>query len=269
MFYNDINPVFLDVGPFSIRYYGLIFALGIVVSFLMLRHLAQKRQLPLGSRDFDEFLLFSTLGVVIGARLGSVLSSLGYYLDNPAQIIAVWNGGMAFHGGFLGLVAVGFFFASKKKISFYDIADLVVIPASLALALGRIANFINGEFYGTVTGLPWGVKFAGVDGFRHPVQLYEAVKNILIFAVLWQLKDKKLPKGFLFWAFVFMYGIIRFFLEFLKEVPEFAFSLTWGQVWCIPMVVVGGCMLWRIVVSKHESLKAVERPAFPDANEKS
>src|SRR3989338_2747179 len=246
MFYNNINPVFLNIGPFSIRYYGLIFALGLAVSFFMLRRLAQKMQLPLGIRDFDELLLFSTLGVVIGARLGSVLSSLGYYIDNPVQVFAVWNGGMAFHGGFIGLVAVGFFFARRKKISFYDISDVAVIPVSLALAFGRIANFINGEFYGTVTSLPWGVKFAGVDGFRHPVQIYEALKNFIIFAVLWQLKDKKLPKGFLFWAFVFMYGFIRFFLEFLKEVPTFAFGLTWGQFWCIPMVLVGGYMLWKL-----------------------
>ena len=250
MFYNNIDPVFLHIGPFYIRYYGLIFALGLFFSFMILRSLARKRQLPLTNRDFDELLLLISLGVVVGARLGAVLSNLSYYASNPSQIIAVWNGGMAFHGGFAGLVLVGYFFAKKKKISFYDLADIAVIPAALALAFGRVANFINGEFYGAVTSLPWGVKFQGVDGFRHPVQIYEAIKNFLIFAVLWQLRNKALPKGFLFWLFVFLYGAIRFPLEYLKVVPKFAFGLTWGQVWCIPMVIVGAFMLWKIFSHK-------------------
>lgn len=252
MFYNNIDPVFLHIGPFYIRYYGLIFALGLLVSFLIIRYLARKRQLPLGSRDFDELLLFSALGLVVGARLAHVISSLSYYLSNPFQIIAVWNGGMAFHGGFIGLVIVGYFFARRKKISFYDLADLAVIPATIALAFGRVANFINGEFYGTPTSLPWGVKFANVDGFRHPVQIYEAIKNLFIFVVLWQLHRQqkwKLPKGFLFWAFVLLYGAIRFFLEFLKVVPTFAFGLTWGQFWSIPMIALGGYMLWKLYIN--------------------
>lgn len=255
MFYNNINPVFAEIGPFSIRYYGIIFAAGILVSFLILRHLAKKRQLPLSNKDFDELLLLSTVAAVVGARLGHVISSFGYYLDNPAQIVAVWNGGMAFHGGFLGLVIAGYYFARKKKLSFYDIADIAVIPAALALALGRVANFINGEFYGTPTSLPWGVKFGSINYFRHPVQIYEAIKNFVIFVVLWQLRNKKLPKGTLFWTFVFLYGSIRFLLEFLKVVPTYAFGLKWGQFWSIPMVALGGYMLWKLC-SKRESLKA-------------
>ena len=184
MFYHNISPVLVEIGPFSIRYYGLIFALGLLVSFLIIRHLAKKRQLPLSSKDFDELLLIGTVAVVVGARLGHVISSLGYYIDNPSQIVAVWNGGMAFHGGFVGLLIAGYLFAKRKKLAFYEIADIVVIPAALALAFGRIANFINGEFYGTPTSLPWGVKFQGVEGFRHPVQIYEAIKNFFIFVVL-------------------------------------------------------------------------------------
>ena len=108
---------------------------------------------------------------------------------------------MAFHGGLAGLVIAGLLFSRKKGISFYSVADLTVIPAALGLALGRIANFINGEFYGTPTSLPWGVKFPSVEGFRHPVQLYESLKNVLIFSVLWSLKDRSLPPGTLFWLF--------------------------------------------------------------------
>ncbi len=258
MFYHNISPVLVEIGPLSIRYYGLIFALGLLVSFLIIRHLARKRQLPLGSRDFDELLILGTVAVVVGARLGHVISSWGYYSSNPVQIIAVWNGGMAFHGGFIGLVVAGYLFAKKKKLAFYDIADIAVIPVALALAFGRIANFINGEFYGTPTGLPWGVKFQSVEGFRHPVQIYEAIKNFFIFVVLWQLQQQrkwKLPKGTLFWAFVFLYGSIRFFLEFVKVVPDYAFGLTWGQFWSIPMAVVGGYMLWKLLKPKREDLK--------------
>ena len=248
MFYHSIDPVLFEFGPFAVRYYGIIFAAGILLSFLIIRHLAVKRKLPLSSRDFDVLLLGGTFFVVAGARLGSVISAWEYYAANPSQIIAVWNGGLAFHGGLLGLVIFGWWFARSRKINFYDLADIAVIPITLALALGRIANFINGEFYGAVTSLPWGVKFQGVEGFRHPVQIYESIKNILIFAVLWQLQKKSLPKGTIFWAFVFLYGSMRFVLEFIKEVPQFAIGLTWGQFWSIPMFVVGGFMLWKLLL---------------------
>ena len=268
MFYYSPDPVLVEIGPFAIRYYGIIFALGIFFSFLAIRHLAKKRKLPLTGKDFDGLLLVGTVAVIVGARLGHVISSPGYYLSFPGQIIAVWNGGMAFHGGFIGLVIAGYLFAKKKKIPFYDLADIAVIPAALALAFGRIANFINGEFYGTPTNLPWGVKFQGVEGFRHPVQIYESIKNFAIFAVLWQLRNRRLPKGTLFWLFVFLYGSMRFVLEFIKDVPDYVFGLTWGQLWSIPMVVVGGYMLWKLLklssqnsFSKNEDLKTL--PAKP------
>ena len=259
MFYYNINPVLAQFGPFTIRYYGLIFAMGLLFSFLAIRHLARKRKLPLSSKDFDELLLVGTVAVLVGGRLGHVISSFGYYINNPGQVVAVWNGGMAFHGGFIGLVIAGWWFAKRKKIPFYDLADIAVIPVALALAFGRIANFINGEFYGTPTSLPWGVKFGPIDSFRHPVQIYESIKNLFIFVVLWLLHGKKLPKGFLFWLFVFLYGAIRFPLEFLKDasqVPRLAFGLTWGQLWCIPMVLVGGFMLWKLLgLPKRQNLK--------------
>lgn len=258
MFYYSADPVLVEIGPFSIRYYGLIFALGLLTSFLIIRYLAKKRRLPLSGKDFDELFLVGAIAVLVGARLGHVISSLGYYLSFPSQIIAVWNGGMAFHGGFIGLLVAGWWFANRKKILFYDLADIAVIPVALALAFGRVANFLNGEFYGTPTNLPWGVKFGNVPEFRHPVQIYESIKNFAIFAVLWQLQRQqkwKLPKGTLFWSFVFLYGSIRFFLEFVKFVPDYAFGLSWGQFWSIPMAVVGGCML-TLQLMESESLKA-------------
>jgi phosphatidylglycerol---prolipoprotein diacylglyceryl transferase len=246
MFVHNINPVFVSFGPFHIRYYGLIFVFGIFLSYFIFKYLAKKRKLPLSNKDFDDFLLYGVVGTVVGARLGSVISEFSYYAADPLKVFAVWNGGMAFHGGLIGMVIAGYLYSKRKKVSFYDVADLVVIPAALALAFGRIANFINGEFYGTLTNLPWGVKFQGVEGFRHPVQLYESAKNLFIFAFLWVVKDKSLQKGALFWLFITMYGGLRFMLEFYKDLPPLVFSLTWGQVWSLPMLVIGGVMLFKM-----------------------
>lgn len=246
MFYHNIDPVLASIGPLRIHYYGIIFVLGILVAYFLFRHLARKRQLPLSGKDFDDYIIYCTIGVMLGSRIGSVLSELPYYLSNPFKVFAFWEGGMAFHGGLIGLLVAGFIFSRKKKVNFYDVADLSVIPAALALGFGRIVNFINGEFYGTVTSLPWGVKFPDVEGFRHPVQLYEAIKNFFIFEVLWLIKGKSLPKGFLFWLFITMYGALRFVLEFYKDLPPLFFSLTWGQVWSLPMLIIGTWMLLKL-----------------------
>lgn len=246
MFIHNIDPVLVSLGPLHIRYYGIIFVLGIFLTFYVMKYLARKRDIPLTSKDFDDLLLYGVIGVLVGARIGAVLSEFNFYFADPRQILFIWNGGLAFHGGLIGLIIAGHFYTKKKHISFYDIADIAVIPLALALGLGRIANFINGEFYGTPTNLPWGVKFQGVDGFRHPVQLYESAKNFLIFGVLWFIKDKSFPRGTLFWSFITMYGALRFTLEYMKDLPPLLLNLTWGQVWSLPMFVIGIYMLYKI-----------------------
>ncbi len=250
MFYHNIDPVLVTIGPLRIHYYGVIFVLGILITYFLFRRLARERGLPLSARDFDDYIMYCAIGVVAGARIGSILSELPRYLSSPLKIFAFWEGGMAFHGGLAGLVIAGFIYCRKKKISFYDVADVTVIPAALALGFGRIANFINGEFYGTITSLPWGVKFPAAEGFRHPVQLYEAFKNFFIFEVLWLMKGKALPKGFLFWLFITMYGGIRFLLEFYKDLPPLVFNLTWGQVWSLPMILMGAYFLHNLGTRK-------------------
>ena len=151
---------------------------------------------------------------------------------------------MAFHGGLIGMIIGGLVFCRQYKKDFYELADLLVIPLGIALMLGRIANYLNSEFYGKITSVPWAVKFGGIEGFRHPVQLYEAAKNLLIFALLWAIKDKSLKKGALFWTFILSYGTLRFFLEFFKELPTLM-GLTWGQWWSVPMIISGIYMLYR------------------------
>lgn len=251
MFEHNINPVLLKIGIFEIRYYGLIFVLSFLIAYFILVYLAKERKLKLNKEDIADLILYLIISIVIGSRLFYVIFyNLKFYLSNPLQIFAVWHGGLSFHGGLIGAIIGALFFCKKKKISFYEIADIVVIPAALGLALGRIGNFINGELYGRITNLPWAVKFKDAEGFRHPSQLYESLKNFIILGILWFIRNKNLPKGFLFWSFVTMYSCLRFFVEFFRE-PDMQlgfiiYNLTMGQILCIITFFIGIYSLFRL-----------------------
>ena len=242
MFYHNINPTLVHLGPFEIRYYGIIFVFGFIIAYFLIYYLAQKRGLRLSKDDVADLIFYLIIGTVMGARIFEIVFyDLKYYLANPLQMFAVWRGGLSFHGGFLGAVIAGYLYCRKKKIGFNDLADIAVIPLAFGLFLGRIANFINGEVVGRVTNVPWCFYFKGYEGCRHPSQFYESFKNLFIFSVLWFLKDKKLKKGVMFWSFVLMYSAIRFFIEFLKDPGEIGFilGLTMGQWLNIGMFIVG------------------------------
>ena len=199
--------------------------------------------------------MYLIVGTVLGARIVYVfVYNLPFYLQNPLQMIAVWNGGLSFHGGFIGAALAAFYFCRKKKISFYEIADISVIPLALGLALGRLGNFTNGELYGRITSVPWSMKFQDAEGFRHPSQLYESLKNLIIFFTLWTIKDKQLPKGFMFWLFVIMYSVLRFTVEFFRQPDEqlgFIIGfLTMGQILSIVMFLVGTFFMYKIAHKK-------------------
>ena len=258
MFYHNINPVLFQIGPFQVRYYGLFYALGFVIGYFLISYLAKRKQLPISKDDIADFLVYEIIGIVIGTRLAYVLVyNFQFYFQNPFDIIAVWHGGLSFHGGLIGAVIATFLFCKKKKIEFYDLADIAVMPVALALALGRIGNFINGELYGRITNVPWCIdylknKFMGVipEGCRHPSQLYASMKDLTIFAILWFIKDKKLPKGFMFWSFVTLYGSFRTIVEFFRQPDEqigFIFKyLSMGQLLSIPMFLIGLFMLYKL-----------------------
>lgn len=247
MFVHNINPTLLQIGSFEIRYYGLMYVIGFIFAYFIINFLAKRRKLKLTKDDVADLLVYALVGLVVGARLFYILFyNLNFYLANPTEMFALWHGGLSFHGGLIGILAAGFIFCRKNKIHFYDLADVVVIPVGIALMLGRIANFINGELYGRITNLPWAVKFQNADGFRHPSQIYEALKNLVIFTTLWFLKDCRLPRGFLFWLFVSMYGALRFFIEFVREPEAVYFSLSTGQWFCLPMALVGIGMLFYL-----------------------
>jgi len=251
MFIHNIDPVLLSIGPFQIRYYGLFFVLGFVIAYFLLVHLAKRKELSFTKDDIADLLLYIIIGAILGARIFYVfVYNLPFYLSNPFEIIAVWHGGLSFHGGIIGAAIAGIYFTKRKKIDFYEIADIAVIPLALGLALGRFGNFINGELYGRVADVPWAVKFPDAEDFRHPSQIYASFKDLLIFFTLWVIKDKNLPKGFMFWLFVVMYSTLRFIVGFFRAPdPQLGFilgPLTMGQILSIIMFFVGIYFLNRV-----------------------
>ena len=256
MFIHNIDPVLLSIGPFEIRYYGLFFVVGFIIAYFLLNYLVKRKEIDLTKDDIADLLLYVIVGVVLGARIFYVfIYNLPFYLSNPLQIIAVWNGGLSFHGGIIGAAIAAFYFTKRKNIDFYTIADIAVITVALGLALGRLGNFTNGELYGRITDVPWSFKFQDAEGFRHPSQIYASFKNLLIFFTLWVIKDKKLPKGFMFWLFVIMYSIFRFTVEFFRQPdPQLGFIigfLTMGQILSIIMFLVGIFFLYKIYKKKQ------------------
>jgi len=194
MFTHNIDPVLLTLGPLEIRYYGLFFVLGFILAYFILKHLSNKGLVKMSVCEIEDLLFYVGVGGILGARLFYVLVyNLPFYLDNPLQILAVWQGGLSFHGSLIGGLIGVYYFTKKHKFNFLDMLDALSIPLILGLAIGRIGNFINGELFGPKTNLPWCVDFG--DGCRHPSQIYESIYSFFIFGVLWILKDKKLKRG--------------------------------------------------------------------------
>lgn len=249
MFVHNIDPVFLRIFGVEIRFYGLVYAIGFIVLLYALLGAAKHKKI----KNFNEesaydVTLYIILSSVLGARVFfQLIYNLKDFISNPLQFFYFWQGGMSFHGGVLGAVLAVFFYCRHKKIVFYDIADLIVIPLSLMLGFGRIANFINGEVYGKVTDIFWAVKFPGVEGYRHPSQLYESLKNFFIFGILmWARTFKSLKKGTIFWSFIGLYGLLRFFITFYREAEYYFFGIGIGQWLSLLMVPIAGFMLYRI-----------------------
>ncbi len=253
MIQNNINPVLLRLGPFSVNYYGLFIAIGFLGSYLLLKHFIRNDEKSvLKPSDVDDFFMYIILGVIFGARIFyTLVYNFNFYLSNPLRIFAVWQGGLSFHGGLIGCIIALLIYVkkynarSKKKISVYDITDLCTVPLALSISLGRIGNFTNHELYGRVTELPWGVYFRNVEGARHPSQIYEAIYGILgILPLQLWLKTQNLSKGILTWSFIFLYGGFRFFTEFFRQpdsqigIGGFFFGwITMGQILSIIMII--------------------------------
>jgi phosphatidylglycerol:prolipoprotein diacylglycerol transferase len=246
----DFNPTLIDLGPFRINWYGLMYLFGFLASYLLVRYQLKRKDFGISRAELYDLYFDLILGLIIGARLGYVLFyNLGMYLRNPLEIPAFWHGGMSFHGGLIGLTVAAILYCRKNRKSFWRLADLVSVTVPLGLGFGRIGNFINGELFGRVTGLPWGMVFpSGGPLPRHPSQLYEsALEGGVLFLILWFMKDRKHPAGGLLALFLFFYGAFRFFLEFFREPDvQLGFILgpfTMGQVLC-SFMIGGGMVLW-------------------------
>ena len=219
---------------------AISFILGIFISIKLAKHR------NISKETIIDYYLYLIPASIIGARLWAVIINYKLY-SSLLEIFAVWHGGMAIHGGILGAVLITIYFCKKRNIKFYDIADIIVIPLAFGLALGRIGNFINQEFYGKPTNLPWGIYFDNIPEKRHPSQIYESLKNLIIFGVTYKLYMlKKLKRGIIFWTFILLYSILRFLVEFVKDMPTFL-GLTYGQIISIPLLIISIIMLKKLV----------------------
>jgi phosphatidylglycerol:prolipoprotein diacylglycerol transferase len=246
MQFPHIDPVFLSIGPLQFRWYGLMYVLTFISAYFIIRFEATRKQLSLTKDDIADLVFYGAMGVVIGGRTGYILFyNLGFYLANPLKLFAVWEGGMSFHGGFLGVVFAFLFYAYRKKISFLSLIDMAAICAPVGLGLGRIGNFINGELYGRRTDVAWGIIFPGSDGYpRHPSQLYEAfLEGILLFIIVRFVSKKTAVNGVTTCTAIAGYGLFRFIVEFFRQ-PDAHLGLffgffSMGQLLSLPMFVIG------------------------------
>ncbi|KIX14242.1 prolipoprotein diacylglyceryl transferase [Dethiosulfatarculus sandiegensis] len=254
MTYPQIDPVLISFGPIAVRWYGLMYVLGFLGGYLVISN-RLKKTLPRAPGDLtQELLLWCGIGLLLGGRLGYVLfyqwMNLDWYLKNPIEIIAIWHGGMSFHGGLVGAALAGFTLLKKRKTPLLPAADAACLAAPIGLGLGRIGNFINGELYGRITELPWGMVFPGAGPLpRHPSQLYEMVlEGPVLFFLLWMLKDRVKP-GQVSVLFIIGYSLARFLVEFVRQPdPQLGLVisfLTMGQILSLAQAALG-VIFWYI-----------------------
>ncbi|WP_085885073.1 prolipoprotein diacylglyceryl transferase [Oceanibacterium hippocampi] len=246
-----IDPILLQIGPFAIRWYALAYIAGLVLGWRYLLWFARRDWTPFQDKDVDDFLVWATLGVVLGGRTGYVLFyNFGYYLQNPGDILMVWQGGMSFHGGLIGVVLAVVLFTRLRGIPTLSFGDYVACVAPIGLFFGRIANFINAELYGRVSDAPWAMVFPGGGPLpRHPSQLYEALlEGALLFLLL--LLASRTPRirqtpGAMLGILLAGYAAARMFIELFREPdPQIGFlwsGITMGQLLSLPMLLIG---LW-------------------------
>ena len=255
-----IDPVALEVGPLAIRWYSLAYVAGLVLGWRYMLALTGKPAHTVEKKDSDDFLLWATLGVILGGRLGYMFFyKPAFFLENISEIPAMWHGGMSFHGGALGMLAATILFCRKRGISLFTFGDLICAAVPIGLFFGRIANFINGELYGRATGVAWGMVFPrGGPEPRHPSQLYEgALEGALLFIVLavmiYRFEALRRP-GLVAGVFFAGYGLSRYLVEFVRE-PDahlgvlFGF-ITMGQILSLPVILAG---LWLVRRSLRQS----------------
>jgi phosphatidylglycerol:prolipoprotein diacylglycerol transferase len=246
MFINNFDPIAFQIMSFEIRWYSLAYILGIVVGWILCKKIFIKNSDT--SEKFDDYITYLIIGVILGGRIGYIIFyNFSYYLDNIFDIFKIWQGGMSFHGGLLGVIASSYIFAKKNNQNPFLYLDQVSLVAPIGIFFGRLANFINSELYGKTTDVPWSVIFVKVDNLsRHPSQLYEAIlEGIILFLILnyFMNKDYLKKPGLISGLFLIYYSLFRFFIEFLRvpdqQIGYLFLNLTMGQIISLVFVSIG------------------------------
>jgi phosphatidylglycerol:prolipoprotein diacylglycerol transferase len=249
----DIDPVAISLGPLKIHWYGIMYLTGFVAGWWLGVVRARRPGSGWKSTEIGDILFYIALGVIIGGRLGYVLFyKPGHYLAHPLEVFAIWDGGMSFHGGLIGVILAMVWFARQTQRRFFAVADFIAPLTPIGLGAGRLGNFINQELWGAPTDLPWGMVFrTGGNAARHPSQLYElALEGIVLFAILWLYSRRPRPVGAVSGLFLIAYGSFRFLVELVRE-PDahlgyLAFGwVTMGQILSLPMILFGVGLMWH------------------------
>ena len=246
MFINNFDPVAFQILSFEIRWYSLAYILGIIIGWILCKKIFIKN-LDINQK-FDDYITYLIIGIIIGGRLGYVLFyNFNYYINNILDIFKIWQGGMSFHGGLLGIIIASILFAKKNNQDLFVYTDLVSLVAPIGIFFGRLANFINSELYGKVTEVPWAVTFVQVDNLsRHPSQLYEAIfEGIILFILLLYFRSKNFltKPGLISGLFLIFYSVFRFCIEFFRvpdeQIGYLIFNLSMGQIISLVFIMIG------------------------------
>ncbi len=266
MTYPEIDPIIFSIGPLAVRWYGLMYVIGFIAAYFLVAYQAKLFKWDRLTAHLDNLNFALIIGVIVGGRLGYIcFYNLSYYINNPSELLAIWQGGMSFHGGCIGVLTTGFLYSSFNGLNFWKGADLYVAAVPVGLFFGRIGNFINGELFGRTTNTAWGMIFP--DGGplpRHPSQLYEAfLEGIILFAILWAVKSKPWkpesniiwPHGSILALFLICYGIFRSIVELFREPdPQIGLvllNLSMGQILSF-LMISAGIAIWLCRYSKNK-----------------
>ena len=251
MFVHNLDPVFLDLGIISIRWYSLAYIIGIILGWWLGKKIILRlnihQNINISLNKFDDLVTYLVISIILGGRVGYIIFyNLQFYIENPIEILKIWQGGMSFHGGLVGVIMGTYLFCKRNNIQIFATLDVIACVAPIGLFFGRIANFINGELYGKITTIYWGIIFPKIDGFtRHPSQLYEAIlEGLVLFIILNKIIMKKnYVLGTCSYMFLILYGSFRIFAEIFRE-PDLQIGylfnvLSMGTFLSILMIVIG------------------------------
>jgi len=263
----NIDPVLFQLGSLQVRWYGLMYVIGFVLGGFLGKKLAREKFFQITEKQVDTFITYTMVGIFVGARLVyCFVYNPSYYLQNPLEIPAVWHGGLSYHGAIIGLYFALSLFAKNYRIPNLQVFDATALMGSQGIFFGRMGNFINGELWGRVTDVPWGIVFPeGGPHPRHPSQIYEALlEGLLVFILLWILKKRFKIYGLLASCYLIFYGIARFIIEFFRE-PDVQMGyylgfLTMGQILCF-LMILGGAVLYYYSLKKNIPFKKVKKPS--------